>query len=92
MLVHKSVKIASQFWKKLRADALTADASLRDYLAFLIDRSSPIDLDISARQRLQQIVELQRDGEGAPIQSPPLREDEGSVCHSERTGIDDAST
>jgi hypothetical protein len=72
-LVHKSLSIHPQIWRKLRIHAELSDVPLRDFLAYLIDRSSPIGVQTSSedRLRLQQIVEMQARGVHPGVSADP---------------------
>jgi len=44
-LVHKSVDIRQDVWRRLRVNAAESGVSLRDYLTFVIESSEPISSD-----------------------------------------------
>ena len=57
MLVHKSVYIRPEVWKKLKLAALVSGFTVRDYLTYLIEQAEPIELsDQDARSRLEHIA------------------------------------
>ena len=59
-LVHKSLSIHPDIWKKLRVNAELSGVPSRDFLALLIDRSTPVEVAGNDRLHLQRISELQR--------------------------------
>lgn len=60
-LVHKSVYIRSDVWRRLRINAELSDCSLRDYLTYLIELSDPIDdADGNALTRIDQVIKANR--------------------------------
>ncbi len=42
-LVHKSVDIRIEVWRRLRINAELSGVSLRDYLSYLIEANGPVD-------------------------------------------------
>jgi len=60
MLVHKSVDVRPEIWRKLRINAELSGVSLRDYLTWVIDSSVPADDDPTAVSDLQRICERNR--------------------------------
>ena len=62
-LVHKSVEILPEAWKKLKIHSELSGVSLRDYLTFLIQRSEPVlDGDSDERAILRSIVQSNKQG------------------------------
>lgn len=57
-LVHKSIDVRPEVWRILRVNAELSGVALRDYLTFLIERSSPIETSNAAMQSdLQAAIE-----------------------------------
>lgn len=60
-LVHKSISIRPEVWKRLRINAELSNVSVRDYLSFLIEQSEPVpEKDTTARGVLDQAAENNR--------------------------------
>jgi macrodomain Ter protein organizer (MatP/YcbG family) len=54
-LVHKSVDVRLEVWRKLRLNAELSGVPLRDYLSYLIERSRPVlEGDAEAMAALRQ--------------------------------------
>lgn len=61
MLIHKSVYVRQEVWRKLRLNSELSGVPLRDYLTYLIERSVPASsCDPEARRELDHIAELNR--------------------------------
>lgn len=57
-LVHKSIDVRPEIWKRLRLNAEITGVALRDYLTYLIERSSPVtDAQQVEKQCLDRIVQ-----------------------------------
>jgi hypothetical protein len=60
-LVHKTVDVRPEVWKKLRLHAEMSGVHLRDYLTHLIEASSPVLAeDDPSKQSLAQAAEANR--------------------------------
>jgi hypothetical protein len=57
LLVHKSVCVQEEIWRKLRINAELSGVSVRDYLSYLIFNSQPVaSNDLEAYQQLEALA------------------------------------
>lgn len=56
-LVHKSIDVRKAVWKKLRVNAELSDCALRDYLAYLVENSSPVDPEDPGQSRERELLQ-----------------------------------
>ena len=69
-MVHKSFDVQPAIWRTLRLNAEQSGAPIRDFLAFLIARSTPIPAgNCPERQELEGVVEANRKA-AASMSSP----------------------
>jgi hypothetical protein len=67
MLVHKSVDVRPEVWRKLRIHAELSDVSVRDYLSYLIEGSEPVTPQDAGRwSGLQDAAKANRAAAGGP--------------------------
>ena len=56
-LVHKSLSVRPEVWRKLRLDAELSGAPLRDFFTYLVERAAPVSAaDREAVSQLQSIT------------------------------------
>jgi hypothetical protein len=71
-LVHKSVDVRPEVWRKLRVNAELSGVPLRDFLAYLIEQSHPIaEEDAERRVELQRVVAANQRAVRASATSEP---------------------
>ena len=79
-LVHKSVDVRPEIWRRLRVHAELSAASLRDYLAYLIETSEPVgDADNRRRELLESVADENRIARVRSVLVPRLPSDATSV-------------
>jgi len=62
--VHKSVDVRSDVWRKLRINAEMSEVPVRDFLAYLIERSEPVtDDDLEANAILGRVAKANREAQ-----------------------------
>jgi macrodomain Ter protein organizer (MatP/YcbG family) len=59
MLVHKSIDVRPEIWRRLRINAELSGAAVRDYLAYVIERAEPV-ADATGHALLQEIAVTNR--------------------------------
>ena len=70
--VHKSVDVRSEVWRKLRVNAELSAVPVRDFLAYLIERSEAVKSeDEGVVLMLSKISAANRAAAGSPV-CPPL--------------------
>jgi len=72
MLVHKSIAVRAEIWRKLRLNAELSGVPLRDYLTWLVEQSGPVsESDASARAQLSRTTSLNECARLSPPSGPP---------------------
>jgi len=56
MLVHKSIDVRPEVWRRLRINAELSGVPVRDYLSFLVERSKPVEDRGGDRACLQEVA------------------------------------
>jgi len=58
MLVHKSIDVRPEVWKRLRVNAELSGVAVRDYLSYLIEQAKPVpERDAPAQELLRRVAE-----------------------------------
>jgi hypothetical protein len=60
-LVHKTIDVRPEVWKKLRINAELSDVPVRDFLTYLVEKSQPIGPgDAQELEQLNRVKEANR--------------------------------